>query len=224
MDKHADTVASRSRASCFARVWVSGETRPLVQLATRRYDLDLPAALDEVVDDERDDNEDDRERKKPGPPAVSCDEHIDLRCWGWAHHGAAMCFQYLPKAEKSQALASPRDARFFRRRAPLTPLGGIPTPDKRQNVCGSSVSRSAWLSGFCEDPDTGGESLGREAYAAGDTGRAPRFLPPQAPGTTRGCARCQARHSHRAPREDKHRVEPRRSFGAAPAPSAESWQ
>jgi len=40
--------------------------------------LDLPAALDEVVDDERDDNEDDRERKKPGPPAVSCDEHIDL--------------------------------------------------------------------------------------------------------------------------------------------------
>ena len=55
---------------------------PLAQLATRRYDLDLPAALDEVVDDERDGNEDDRERKKPGPPAVSCDEHIDLRCWG----------------------------------------------------------------------------------------------------------------------------------------------
>ena len=53
---------------------------PLVQLAMRRYDLDLPAALREVVDDERDDNEDDRERKKPGPPAVSCDEHIDLRC------------------------------------------------------------------------------------------------------------------------------------------------
>ena len=68
-----------------------------MQLATRRYDLDLPAALDEVVDDERDDNEDDRERKKPGPPAVSCDEHIDLPFMGEARHEAAMCFQYLPK-------------------------------------------------------------------------------------------------------------------------------
>jgi hypothetical protein len=52
------------------------------QLATQRYELDLSAALDEVVDDEPDENKDDRERKKPGPPAVSCDEHIDLRSWG----------------------------------------------------------------------------------------------------------------------------------------------
>ena len=40
------------------------------------------AALDEVGDDERDDYDNDRECQKPGPPAVSCEEHIDLRCWG----------------------------------------------------------------------------------------------------------------------------------------------
>ncbi len=76
-----EAVKSRTPATA-PRKYVSRRPLPLVQLATRRYDLDLPAALDEVVDDERDDNEDDRERKKPGPPAVSCDEHNDLRCWG----------------------------------------------------------------------------------------------------------------------------------------------
>jgi len=55
---------------------------PVACLVTERDRLRLPAALDEVADDERDENEDDRERKKPGPPAVSCDEHIDLRCGG----------------------------------------------------------------------------------------------------------------------------------------------
>jgi hypothetical protein len=70
--------------------------------ATR--ELELPPALDDVVHDERDDDEDDRERKKPGPPAVSCDEHIDLRSCGSARHGAASCFQYLPRAQKREAL------------------------------------------------------------------------------------------------------------------------
>jgi hypothetical protein len=45
------------------------------------WGLDRPTALDEVGDDERDE-ENDRECQNPGPPAVSCDEHIDLRCWG----------------------------------------------------------------------------------------------------------------------------------------------
>jgi hypothetical protein len=44
-------------------------------------ELDRPAAPDEV-DDERDDNKNHRERQKPGPPAVSCDEHIDLPLLG----------------------------------------------------------------------------------------------------------------------------------------------
>jgi len=54
---------------------------PVACLVTEGDRLRLPAALDEVVNDGRDDNEDDRERKEPGPPAVSCDEHIDLRFW-----------------------------------------------------------------------------------------------------------------------------------------------
>ena len=44
-------------------------------------ELGCLAALDEVGDDERDDYDNDRECQKPGPPAVSCEEHIDLRCW-----------------------------------------------------------------------------------------------------------------------------------------------
>jgi hypothetical protein len=44
-----------------------------------------------------------------------------------------MCFQYLPKAEKSQALATPRDAHFFRRHAPLAPLPRL-APETATNV------------------------------------------------------------------------------------------
>ena len=64
---------------------------------------------------------------------MSCDEHIDLPFMGKARHEAAMCFQYLPKAEKSQALASRRDARFFRRHAPLTPLPRV-APENHNDV------------------------------------------------------------------------------------------
>jgi hypothetical protein len=39
------------------------------------------AALDEVGDDERDDYDNDRECQKPGPSALSCEEHIDLHYW-----------------------------------------------------------------------------------------------------------------------------------------------
>ena len=83
----------------------------LVQLATRRSDLDLPAALGEVVDDDRDDNEDDRERKKPGPPAVSCDEHIDLHSVGLGPSRSGQCSQYLPNAQEKEALLSFREER-----------------------------------------------------------------------------------------------------------------
>jgi hypothetical protein len=44
-------------------------------------ELGRPAAFGEVVGDAGDDNKNDRQCQKPGPPAVSCDEHIDLRCW-----------------------------------------------------------------------------------------------------------------------------------------------
>jgi hypothetical protein len=44
--------------------------------------LDGPAALEEAVDDNRGDNKNHRERQEPGPPAVSCDEHIDLPFMG----------------------------------------------------------------------------------------------------------------------------------------------
>jgi hypothetical protein len=44
--------------------------------------LGRPATLDEVGDDARDSNENHRERQKPGPPAVGCEQHINLRSWG----------------------------------------------------------------------------------------------------------------------------------------------
>jgi hypothetical protein len=47
------------------------------------------AAPDEVSDGDYDDGEDDRVGQEPRPPAVSCEEHIDLRCWGRPNHGAA---------------------------------------------------------------------------------------------------------------------------------------
>jgi len=54
----------------------------LPQLVAGRYNLDRPATLEEVVDDKRGDNKNHRERQEPGPPAVSCDEHIDLPFMG----------------------------------------------------------------------------------------------------------------------------------------------
>jgi hypothetical protein len=38
-----------------------------------------PAAFDEVSEYARDQNENEQ-RQKPGPPAVSCEQHINLRC------------------------------------------------------------------------------------------------------------------------------------------------
>lgn len=72
---------------------------------TAGRELDRPAAPDEVSDDERDDNKNDRERQKPGPPAVSCEEHINLLLLGLGpitKRGHVL--QYLPKAEKREAL------------------------------------------------------------------------------------------------------------------------
>jgi hypothetical protein len=45
-------------------------------------ELDGLPALDEVCDGARQDNQNDRERQQPGPPAVSCEQHVDLRGWG----------------------------------------------------------------------------------------------------------------------------------------------
>ena len=66
--------------------------------------LDAPAPFDEVAGEARADNKNHRERQQPGPPAVSCDEHIDLPFIGFGPITKRPCAsQYLPKAEKSQA-------------------------------------------------------------------------------------------------------------------------
>ncbi len=53
--------------------------QPATLIRPARQPLSLPAALDEVGDDARDDNQNEPVRQKPGPPAVSCKQHIDLR-------------------------------------------------------------------------------------------------------------------------------------------------
>src|SRR4051794_41566815 len=41
------------------------------------------ASSSEEIDEPRaDDADDDGVEQEPGPPAVSCEEHADLRCWG----------------------------------------------------------------------------------------------------------------------------------------------
>ena len=37
---------------------------------------------EEIHKSRPDDADDDRVEQEPGPPAVSCEEHVDLRCWG----------------------------------------------------------------------------------------------------------------------------------------------
>jgi hypothetical protein len=49
-----------------------------------------PATSDEVRDAARDQNEN-RQREKPGPPAVSCDQHINLRCLGFGPSRSGRC-------------------------------------------------------------------------------------------------------------------------------------
>src|SRR4051812_14387904 len=61
----------------------AGKTRTALNAAPARdaaVNLNRPSTLNEVGDDEPGDNENHRKRQEPGPPAVSCDEHIDLPC------------------------------------------------------------------------------------------------------------------------------------------------
>ena len=49
-----------------------------------------PAAFDEVSEYAREENENEQ-REKPGPPAVSCDQHVSLRCWGIGPSRSGQC-------------------------------------------------------------------------------------------------------------------------------------
>jgi hypothetical protein len=60
---------------------IEGPARAVTHEGLRAPRLDRPAAPAEVSDSADDHNHDDRECQKPGPPAVSCEEQIDLRCW-----------------------------------------------------------------------------------------------------------------------------------------------
>jgi hypothetical protein len=62
-----------------------------------------PATFDEVSDDARDQNKNEQ-RQKPGPPAVSCEQHINLRC-GLGPSRSGQCSSIYLKAEKWEALA-----------------------------------------------------------------------------------------------------------------------
>jgi hypothetical protein len=62
-----------------------------------------PSAFDEVSDYAGDQNENEQ-RQKPGPPAVSCEQHINLRC-GLGPSRSGQCSSIYLKAEKWEALA-----------------------------------------------------------------------------------------------------------------------
>jgi hypothetical protein len=95
---------------------IRGWPLALLKWAKRRSrKLDRPA-LAEVGDDARDDNENDRQRQKPGPPAVSRDEHIDLRCWIKAHREAAVYSSICLKQEKGDLIDASHHGAAQRRR------------------------------------------------------------------------------------------------------------
>jgi hypothetical protein len=75
------------------------------------WELGRPPAPGEVGDG-GDDNKNDRQSQEPGPPAVGCDEHIDLRCWGRPVMGAASSIQYLPRARRREAVFAPSGKRL----------------------------------------------------------------------------------------------------------------
>jgi hypothetical protein len=74
-----------------------------------------PPAFDDVGDSARDQDEDEQ-RQKPGPPAVSCEQHSNLRCWVRPITERPI-LQYLPR-EGEKGRLSPGSVRECRPSAP----------------------------------------------------------------------------------------------------------
>jgi hypothetical protein len=142
-------LALKSSGSVRSTVTLSGSARSA--RARRAFNLKIafglglsPAAFDEVCEYANEENENEQ-REKPGPPAVSCDQHVRLRRWGLAHHGAASVSSIYLMAEKGSwsfsgdySLAGGEECGFA-----LDGAGGVEAWRPRLGVAADSVARDA---------------------------------------------------------------------------------